>query len=215
MQRPGPHGDEPSPEVVAPVRPDDPPGGLSVPRELLDLGGEQRPPVEVELPGDALGMGEDLRGERVLHRRHVTGLLEEREVDHRRRVTHRTRVAIPVPGASHVAAALDEPEIVDPGLAQASTGDEPGEAAADDRHGHLLADSGSILPLHVRVVEQVGEPPGRLQVLVVPVGSETLVPLGAVPGSERLPVDGAGHDRRHPAIPVPWPAPGLGEASDQ
>jgi hypothetical protein len=41
----------------------------------------------------------------------VAGLLEQRQVDHRRGVAHRARVAVPVPGATDVAAALDDPHV--------------------------------------------------------------------------------------------------------
>ena len=61
--------------------------------------------------------------------------------------------------------------------------------------------------LQVRVVEQVGEPAGRLQVLSVAVGSEPLVALRPVPGvdgvtfvlGERGPV--AGHAV---TLALPW-----------
>ena len=53
------------------------------------LGVEQRVVVEAEVLPDALAVLEDLRRVRVLLGRHVAGLLEQRHVDHRRRVALR------------------------------------------------------------------------------------------------------------------------------
>ena len=88
--------------------------------------------------GDALAVLEDLGCVRVLLARHVAGLLEQREVDERRRVALRAGIAVPVPVAADVAALVDDPHVVDAGLLEPGAGDEPGEPAADERHGHLV-----------------------------------------------------------------------------
>ena len=138
---------------------------------------------------DPLRVLEDLRRERVLLRRHVPGLLEQRHVDHRRRVAHRARVAVPVPRAAEVAAALDDADVVDAGLLQPRAGDEAGEAAADDRDRDLVDARRALDRRDVRVVEEVGEPAGRLEVLVVAVGPQPLVALLAVLRVQRRRVD--------------------------
>ena len=126
------------------------------------------------------GVAEDLGGQRVLLGGHVAGLLEQRQVDHRRGVAHGAGVAVPVPGAADVAAALDDAHVVDAGLLEPGAGDEAGEAAADDRHRHLVVQRLPLDPLDVGVVEEVGEATGRLEVLVVAVLAQALVALGPV-----------------------------------
>ena len=83
-------------------------------------------------------MLEDLGRVRVLLRRHVPGLFEQRHVDERCGVALRAGVAVPVPGAAEVAALLDDAHVVDAGLLQPRAGDEAGEAAADERDGDVV-----------------------------------------------------------------------------
>jgi hypothetical protein len=99
---------------------------------------EERPVVEPELPPDPPAVLEDLRPMRVLLGRHVPRLLEERHVDEGGRVALGARVAVPVPGAAEVAALLDEADVLDARFLQAGTGDEAGEAAADDGDGDVV-----------------------------------------------------------------------------
>src|SRR5262249_24871299 len=112
----------------------------------------------------------------------VPGLFEQRQVDHRRGVAHGARVAVPVPRPAEVAAALDDANVVDTGLLPAGPRRHPGEPAADARHGALVADRRPPGTRHIRILDQVGEATGRLDVLVVAVRPEPLVALGAVPG---------------------------------
>ena len=44
----------------------------------------------------------------------------------------RARVAVPVPGATEVAALLDDADVVEAGLSQPGAGEQAAEAAADD-----------------------------------------------------------------------------------
>ena len=87
-------------------------------RSVGDLGLQAGTLVETEVAGDGAAVLEDLRRARVLLRRDVADLLEQRQVDVRLDVARRARVAVPVPGAAEVAALLDEAEVVDAGLAQ-------------------------------------------------------------------------------------------------
>jgi hypothetical protein len=50
--------------------------------------------------------------------------------------------------------------------------------------------------LYVRIIEEPREPAGRLEVLVVPVGSQSLPALLAVPDSQRLSIDRLGDAAR-------------------
>jgi hypothetical protein len=72
-----------------------------------------------------------------------------------------------------VTALLDQPHALHPGLPQPRAGDGPGEAAADDGDGDLVA---ARLALG-RVVDETGELALRCDVLVGAVGAQ---PLGAL-----------------------------------
>ncbi len=134
----------------------------------------------------------------------MPGFLEQGKVDHRGGVAHRAGVAVPVPGAAHVAATLDDPNVLDAGLLQAGAGHEAGKSAADDRHRDLVAERFTLDPLHIGVVEEMSKAPCGLDVLLVAVLAQALVPLGTVLEPQGLVVDGlgrcAGHDP--PLFPV-------------
>ncbi len=174
---------------------------VGVPLDGRDLGRQARIFVEVEVLGDALAVFEDLGGVRVLLRRHVAGLLEEREVDERRGVALRAGVPVPVPVAADVAALVDDAHVVDAGLLQTCSGDEAGESAADERDGHLVEQRVALDAFAVDVVEVVGELSDRLDVLRVAVGAQPLgdhVRLRTDPGE---PADDAARD---PAADADW-----------
>ena len=103
-----------------------------VPRDGRDLGREAGALVQVEVPGDATAVLEDLRCAGVLLARDVAGLLQQREVDVGLDVALCARVPVPVPGAAEVAALLDDAKVVDARLPEPGAGDQAGEAAADD-----------------------------------------------------------------------------------
>ena len=94
---------------------------------------------------------EDLRLEHVLHGGDRADLFEERQVDVRLHVARRARVAVPVPGAPEVTAALEDEEVVDALLRQARRGEHPGEPATDDHDIGLDLLRGSLLDGGVRV----------------------------------------------------------------
>ena len=106
----------------------------------------------------------------------------------------RARISVPVPRTPDVAAALDDADVGDAGLFEPGTGDQSREAAADDHDRHLVRDRRTIDRLGVRVVQEVGEPTGRFDVLVVAVRPEPLFALLAVLGPQCLAVDRIGND---------------------
>ena len=193
VQRPGAHGEELRRELVAAVGADDPRVTVVVPLQVRDLGVEQRVVVEAELLPDALAVLEDLGRVGVLLGGHVPGLLEQRHVHEARRVALGAGVAVPVPGAAEVAALLDDADVVDAGLLDAGAGDEPREAAADERDRHVVGLGLALDARRVRVLEVVGQLVLELQVLLVPVGPQPLGPLLGVLLLERVDVD-RGHE---------------------
>jgi hypothetical protein len=56
----------------------------------------------------------------------------------RRHVAGAAGVAVVAPRAADVVGLLQDDEVLDPGLAQANGHPQPGEAAADDGHLHVL-----------------------------------------------------------------------------
>jgi hypothetical protein len=141
---------------------------------------EQRVVVQAELPADALAVRQDLRAVHVLLGRHVPGFLEQRQIDHRRRVALRARVAVPVPGAAEIAAFLDDPD-VHAGLPQPGSGDQAGEPAADAHDRPVIGERRPFGPWCAGIIQAARELAGEAEVLVVAVRPEPFVPLRAVP----------------------------------
>ncbi len=121
--------------------------GLQVPL-LLGLvphgGGHRRlehgEVVEVVLAGDRLAVGEDLRALGVVPGGHVVHLVQKWEVVVGDHVAGHARVAVPVPGAADVAAALDDADALDATLAQAGRRQQGGEPPADEQDLDLVDD---------------------------------------------------------------------------
>ena len=104
-------------------------------------------------------------------------------------------IAVPVPGAAEVAALLDEPDVVDAGLAQAGAGEQAAEAAADDQHLDLVGQRLALDRRDVRIVDVVRELAGDLDVLLVAVGAQALVALLAVLLAQRVGIERGGSHR--------------------
>ncbi len=151
-----------------------------------DLGLEAGVAIEVEELADRPAVSQDLGRPRVLLLRDITDLFQQRQVDVRLDVTHRTRVAIPVPGAPEVAALFDDPDVVDAGLAQARAGEQPAEAASDDDHLDLVFQRLALERGNVRVVDVPREVTDDFQVLLVAVGAQSLVALEAILLAQRI-----------------------------
>jgi hypothetical protein len=189
-----PHGQDvpPAGELVAAVGRDAPAGGALVPLGAGHACVEERVVGEVEAIGDGLEVLLDLLAVGVAVLRHVAELLQHRQVDVRLHVAHHPRVLVPVPGAPDPAGLVDEPDPLDPRLAEVGAGRDARDPRADDHDVDLL---GHRLPLDPR-----GERVGRVvaEVLVGgqvadvgPAREEPLVALGQV-----LRPDGLGVERR-------------------
>ena len=107
-------------------------------------------------------------------------------------------IAVPVPGAAEVAALLDDADVLDAGLAQPRAGQQAAEAAADDDDVDLVGQRlARERRLDVGVVDEVGEVAVDLDVLLVAVGAQALVALGAVLVAQRVGIElqlGGTHD---------------------
>ena len=118
VQDPGRQDVPPAVELIATVGADPPATTVLAPLGLGHPGVEQGVRHEVEFVGDRLEVVEDLRAGGIAPRRNVAQLLEHRDVDVRLDVAHHARVAVPVPGASHAARLVDDPDALHPRLAE-------------------------------------------------------------------------------------------------
>ena len=114
--------------------------------------------VQLEPSPDQLAVLEDLGGTRVPLCGHEAGLFEKRQVRVGLNVALAARVAVPVPGATEVAALLDHAEVMHAESLQLDSGHHPGEATTDNHRRGLLDDrvSGETW-LDVGVGVEVGE----------------------------------------------------------
>jgi hypothetical protein len=207
MQRAGAQADEAGREPIAAIGADHPARAGLVPGQLRDLGVEQGVLIQPELPPDALALLQDLRRVSVLLARHVPGFFQQRHVDHGGGVALGARIAVPVPGAPEVAALLDDAHVPHPRLHQPCAGDQPGETTAHEGEGHMVGLRLALFERGVGIVQIVGEPPRDLEILVVAVRPQALVPFGDVLGQQGLLVDrgtfGGGLDlKRHDQSPI-------------
>src|SRR5713101_7842089 len=81
-------------EHIVAIGRDRPASGFLVPARLLDLRLEASLLVEIEMLGDPLGMGEDLRLERVSFLRDIAGLFQQGQIEVAFNVTLGTRIAV-------------------------------------------------------------------------------------------------------------------------
>jgi hypothetical protein len=154
---------------------------LVIPALLADLGLEVGAGIKIEVLADALRVLEDLGLEGILLRRHVAGFFQQRQVDIGLDVALRARVAIPVPGATVVAGALDDAEVVDAFVNHARGHAHAAKAAAQDHDldglGDRLAHDGLG---DVRVFLVVLEIAVDIHVLMGAVLADAAVALGVV-----------------------------------
>src|SRR4029077_1448194 len=87
--------------------------------------------VQVVLFGDSLAVGENLGASRVVILGYVVELVEQGQVVVSDHIACDARIAIPVPGAADVGAALDDANAFDAALAQSRGSQQCRESAAD------------------------------------------------------------------------------------
>ena len=161
------HRDEAGAHDIAPVGLNDPVPVVVVPAHGRDFRLEAGVVVEPKALADRSRVGEDLRREAVLLLRHVAEFLEQGQVDVRLDVALGTRVAVPVPSAAEVAALLDDADVLDAGLAQPGTGQEPAEAAADHHDIDVVLERLPFGALDVGVVDEMRKATTHFDVLLV------------------------------------------------
>ena len=168
--------------VVVPVRGDAPAPVVLVPAHLRDARLEDGPVVEPEVLRHPLAVVEDLGRVGVFLLRHEAGFLEQRQVAIGLDVALRARVTVPVPRPAEIPAGVDDAEVGDAPLLQPGPGHQAAEPGAD--HGdvdlyieRLAVEVGVGVGIVVGIVGELGR---RLDVLVLAVRANPLVPLDAV-----------------------------------
>ena len=133
---------------------------------------------------------EDFRRERIFVLGDVAQLFEQRQVAVGFHVAHGAGIAVPVPGAAEVAGALDDPDALDPSVAQPRAHEQAAEAAADDRHFDLVEYGfAGEARIDVGILDVVGELGLDLDVLGVAVLAQALVALGQIFVVQRVGVE--------------------------
>lgn len=168
-------------ERVTAVRGHGPGLGRLVPGQFGDAGGEQGVGVEVVPARDPHRVAADLVPGGVLPLRHVSGLVQHRQVHVRLDVAVDARVPVPVPGAPEVAALLHDPHAPHAPLPQPRPGEDAAESAAD--HGDVdgvVAGVALSRPLGVRVGGVVAELRVGVPVLGGSVGADASLTFEAV-----------------------------------
>ena len=144
-------------DLVAPVRADPPPGSILEPIGAGHPGVEQGIGHEVEPVGDSFEVLQDLLAERVATGGDVVELLEHRHIDVRLDVAHHARVTVPVPGAAYTARLVDDADPFDARLAQAGSGEDPGDTPAHDHHIDVVGDRVAVHDRGEGIVTVAGE----------------------------------------------------------
>ena len=119
----------------------------------------------------------DLGREGVFLLRHVAELFDQRQVAVAFDVALGARITVPVPGATEVAAGLDDSNVLDTGFVEARAGQQSAETSTDDYYIDLVGQWSAIKRFDVRVVQIVSELAGNFDVLRVAVGANALVAL--------------------------------------
>ena len=137
--------------------------------------------VKVEVFSDALGVGEDLRRERVLFFRYVAGLLEQRQIDVGLDVALSAWITVPVPGSAEIARLFDDTDVGDANFLQPRRGQHAAKASADDHGVELFIQrraGEARVNVGIRIV--VFQRACDLLILIVAVGAQALVAFGGV-----------------------------------
>jgi hypothetical protein len=107
-------------------------------------------------------------------------LFEHRQIAVALDIAHRTGVAIPVPGATKVAATLDNSNVGIASLLEPSTHQQATEAAADHGNLYLIGEGLSLDAFAIRVIDEGGKVLNYLDVLLVGILAETPIAFLAI-----------------------------------
>src|SRR5262249_51563690 len=123
IERTARHDDVARAEPITAVGRDVPSIRLLIPARFFDLSLEAGLGIKIEMLTDAHGVLEYFGCEGVFLLRQVAGFLEQRQIDVGLDIALRARVAVPIPGAAEVSTLLDDSEVRDSGLQEASRGE--------------------------------------------------------------------------------------------
>ena len=89
-------------------------------------------------------MGKDLGAAGVVASWHIVEFVEQRQVVVTDHVAGHSWVAVPVPGTAHIGASFDDPNALDPTLAEPGRRQQRRETTADEQHFDLVHDGFAI-----------------------------------------------------------------------
>jgi hypothetical protein len=201
MKRSRPQTDETRREPVASICLDRPARVRLVPVQILDLGMKQRVLVKTELAADAPAMRQNFWRMGIFLCRPIAGFLQERHIDHGRRIALRARVPIPVPSSPEIASLLNNAHVLHTRLNHTRASRQTRETAANECKRHMVSLRFALRDRRVRVVRETAF---QREVLRIAVRTQPLVALSPVFREQRALVDlrlGLGArqgGRRHP-----------------
>src|SRR5258706_5915404 len=132
----------------------------------------------------------DFRREGVFFLRYVAGFFQHRQVDIRCDITLRAGIAVPIPGAAEVSALLDKADVLEAGLAQTRSHEQPPKAATDDYGLEGFFDRcARETRIDVGVIDVAAEIALHFDVLFIAIGADALVALLTIPGAERIGIE--------------------------
>src|SRR5271155_6257357 len=150
VERTGSHHDETGPHRIAAIGRDYPARRVLVPAQFRHPRLETCVVVEVVMLCDTPRVLVDLGREGVLLLRHVAELFDQRQIAVAFDVALGARIAVPVPGATEVAAGLDDSNLLDPGFVEARAGQQSAETSTDDYYIDLVVQRGAIKRFDIR-----------------------------------------------------------------
>jgi hypothetical protein len=123
-----------------------------------DFGLKEGPFVESVVPTDRLAVFKNFLGTSVLLGGDVAEFLKKRQVDVGLDIALSTRVPVPIPGTSEIAALFNNADITDTCVAKASSSLETSEPSADNEYVDLIGDRAALgLMVDVRVIKIVSK----------------------------------------------------------
>src|ERR1700722_8931864 len=135
----------------------------------------------MEVLADRLGVGKDLRSERISLLGNVADLFEEWQIKVAFDIALGAGIPVPIPGAAKITGLLDNAEVVDADLLQPNCRQHPAKAAADNNHFEVF-----VLRIareawfNVRIRIEVLELTGNFPVLPVAIGTQPLGAFGSI-----------------------------------
>ena len=109
--------------------------------------------VQAKMLGDALRVLADLARLGIALFGHVTGFFQQRKVNIGFDITGRTRVTIPIPGTTNIAASLYDADLLNASFTHAGCGHKAAKATTNYQHIQFIVDRFATLRVSIRIIQ--------------------------------------------------------------